>query len=152
MKAFILFTTLALTACGYEREPLTVDPDFQPALDLYLSIAPDRGNYDELVSISYSTDLPDGVDGACEVIHAEGKAYGVKYAEKPVERRIKIRPGTLPAPSFLLYATVAHELGHCLHGFPHVEGERKALMAPSVYDSEEYWQTHLPQQIARLFR
>lgn len=152
MKTLLVFTILLLVGCGSEKEPLTVDPDFQPALDLYLSIAPDRGHLNEMVSISYSTDLEPGVNATCNVKVKTYEANGVKYKDPTTERRILVRPGVAKAPSFYLYALVAHELGHCLHDLPHVEGDSKALMAEEVFESEPYWQYNLPQEIARLFR
>lgn len=132
MKLFILLTALTLIGCGRD-DSVNVDSKYQFAVDLYLKHAPTEGYLSHLKSVEPG-ELPIGI-------------YGICYIDGD-ERRIVINQA-LPE-TWLTYATVAHEMAHCVHGAQH---QGNGLMSDTkVSIDPTYWEQNLESELVKLWR
>lgn len=144
MKApALVLVTLALTACGSSDADKEIDPAFQDEIDIYLSIAPDRGRWDQLKSVGY-----------CEPHSGAGYSGGCKWHDRKFEdsySRICINPKLRETP-FTERSVLVHELAHCLHDIRHDESDPKGIMAFHTYVDEDYWAENLMPELRKLFQ
>lgn len=134
MVLIILSSTVA--ACG--RQP-KVAPEFKAAMDHYLALAPNSGHIDQLESVEWGAP-PAGADGICNQKPTIIKGEYV--------RTVTIRDGL--EQGAWLNAVVSHELAHCLHDKPH-DTRSTALMHPTIMPGNEYWETHLDEELGFLW-
>ncbi len=143
--SILLVSILSLTGCGRD---LTIDPELEPILDLYLEHSPNVGRIGLLRSLTIGEPVG-GIDrtaGSCT-----WKAWGIGH-EIPIgiDYRIVITP--VGMGTALWKSVVFHELAHCLHGFVHNGKDPNAIMAAENSASEEFWQEHLLEKLDEMFK
>lgn len=141
MKALLVIIALLVTACGKDQR---VDYRLRPALDYYLSIAPNQGALDDLISLEFGT-LPEGRNGYCD----RGTQMVIGGRRVYRDLVITIREG---AYNSYMKALVSHELAHCLHSKDHTHtNDKYALMNPEMTTRTAYWDEHLDEQLRGVF-
>lgn len=143
--SIILVSILSLTGCGRD---LSIDPELEPLLDLYLEHAPNVGRISSLRSLTIGEPVG-GVDGAAGICSWEQWGIGKQIAIG-IEYRIIISP--IGKGTAIWKSVVFHELAHCLHGFVHNGQDPYSIMAAENLGSEEFWQEHLLEKLDEMFK
>lgn len=140
LVGLFIFVVLSCQGCGTEHD-LVVDPELEPLLSQYLSMAPDNGHLDEVTSIQFG-ELGAGDHGLCEIERAQVNGFTYETTRKITIRR--------PGVGMRLDTTVFHELGHCLHDLEHTGGEWD-IMNPARVRDNTFWEENMARQLGRMF-
>lgn len=138
LKIFML--ALALIGCG--PQPLEIDRDLEPILNLYLAYAPDRGHLKDVSSVRFG-ELPEHLSGKCD-----GKKK--KLLGATVDRMLEIVIRREDALDNRFRAVVLHEFGHCLHDLPHSD-DPLSIMSANIVSDEDYWRENLEIRLSEMF-
>lgn len=154
MRALFIGIFCLTSACGRQSDGPKIDPTLQQGVNLYLQFAPNHGDWDKLTEVSLydgdTSDIPGAEEiGACESFDEHTpKQLGHKVIPGSETRRVYVKLGQT---EYLSQAVIAHELGHCLHNFDHVD-DPDAIMQPVVGSQDEiYWKEHLSERLYEMF-
>lgn len=141
-KALLIFS--ALISCGAENKDLFIDQEVAQFVNTYLSVAPNRGELDEMTFIGYGV-LSKNVAVKCRRSWSEFR--GEKY---DFERAVIVNH---PSEwNSLLQAKLYKQLGNCIHDLDDSDAKPGIMNSDNEYiEDKSYWDDNLTKHLLEMF-